>query len=199
MWTVVYILSFYLIYIIKMNNLIGILFFKKDINKGWGNGEICDLPGNAYDKLVPRHCSLQPKPHVSQMFSLSIDLKFSTFFTVHTSLSILQSFLLPWILFLTVSQHDYHVCCCCSVTESCPNLRGPTDHSILAFPSFTVSWSFLKFKSIELVMLSNTSSSALPSPPAFNLSQHPGLFQWVGSLHQVAKVLEIQLQHQSFQ
>ena len=37
------------------------------------------------------------------------------------------------------------------------------------------------------------------SPPAFNLSQHHGLFQWVSSLHQVAKVLELQLQHQSFQ
>ena len=33
-----------------------------------------------------------------------------------------------------------------------------------------------------------------PSPPAFNLSQHQGLFQWVGFLHQVAKVLEFQLQ-----
>ena len=38
-----------------------------------------------------------------------------------------------------------------------------------------------------------------PSPPAFNLSQHQGLFQWVSSLHQVAKVLEFQLQHPSFQ
>ena len=38
-----------------------------------------------------------------------------------------------------------------------------------------------------------------PSPPAFNLSQHQGLFQWVSSLHQVAQVLELQLQHQSFQ
>ena len=38
-----------------------------------------------------------------------------------------------------------------------------------------------------------------PFPPAFNLSQHQGLFQWVSSLHQVAKVLEFQLQHQSFQ
>ena len=36
-----------------------------------------------------------------------------------------------------------------------------------------------------------------PSPPAFNLSQHQGLFQWVSSSHQVAKLLE--LQHQSFQ
>ena len=38
-----------------------------------------------------------------------------------------------------------------------------------------------------------------PSPPAFNLSQHQGLFKWVSSLHQVAKVLEFQVQHQSFQ
>ena len=38
---------------------------------------------------------------------------------------------------------------------------------------------------------------ATPSPPILNLSQHEGLFHWVGSLHQVAKVLE--LQHQSFQ
>ena len=38
-----------------------------------------------------------------------------------------------------------------------------------------------------------------PSHPAFNLSQHQGLFKWVSSSHQVAKVLEFQLQHQSFQ
>ena len=38
-----------------------------------------------------------------------------------------------------------------------------------------------------------------PSPPAFSLSQHERLFQWVSSLHQVAKILEFQLQHQSFQ
>ena len=38
-----------------------------------------------------------------------------------------------------------------------------------------------------------------PSPPALNLSQHQALFKWVSSLHQVAKVLEFQLQYQSFQ
>ena len=38
-----------------------------------------------------------------------------------------------------------------------------------------------------------------PSPPAFNLSQHQGLFQWVSSSHQVAKGLALQLQHWSFQ
>ena len=38
-----------------------------------------------------------------------------------------------------------------------------------------------------------------PSPPALNLSQHQGLLKWVSSSHQVAKVLEFQLQHQSYQ
>ena len=38
-----------------------------------------------------------------------------------------------------------------------------------------------------------------PSPPALNLFQHQDLFQWVNSSHEVAKVLEFQLQHQSFQ
>ena len=51
--------------------------------------------------------------------------------------------------------------------------------------------------SIELVMPSHPLLS--PSPPAPNPSQHQGLFQWVNFLHEVAKVLEFQLQHQSFQ
>ena len=38
-----------------------------------------------------------------------------------------------------------------------------------------------------------------PSPPAFNLSQHQGLFKWVRSPYHMAKVLEFQLQYQSFQ
>ena len=41
-------------------------------------------------------------------------------------------------------------------------------------------------------------SSVVPSPPAFYLPQHQGLFKWVSPSHQVAKVLEFQLQHQSF-
>ena len=69
--------------------------------------------------------------------------------------------------------------------------------------SITNSQSLLKLMSITLVMASNHLvlfsfiSSLSPSPPSFNLSQHLGIFQWVSSLHQVAKVLEFQ--HQSFQ
>ena len=52
----------------------------------------------------------------------------------------------------------------------------------------------------SLVMPSNRLILLLsPSPPIFNLSQHQGLFRWVSSLYQVAKVLEFQLEHHSFQ
>ena len=64
----------------------------------------------------------------------------------------------------------------------------------------TNSWSLLKLMSIELVMPSNPSHPlSSPSPSAFNLSKHRCLFRWDSSSHQLAKVLEFQLQHQSFQ
>ena len=64
-----------------------------------------------------------------------------------------------------------------------------------ASPSITISQSLLKLMSIELVMPSNHLILSSPSPPTFNLSQHQGLFQCVSCSHQVAKVLELQLQH----
>ena len=47
--------------------------------------------------------------------------------------------------------------------------------------------------------IQSSHSLSSPSPHAFNLSQHQGLFQWVTSLHQVVKVFEFQIQCQSFQ
>ena len=62
----------------------------------------------------------------------------------------------------------------------------------------TISWSLLKFVSIESVMLLNHLILCRPgSPLVFNLSQHQGLFQWVSSLHQVAKVVKLHIQHPS--
>ena len=68
-----------------------------------------------------------------------------------------------------------------------------------ALLSFTIPQSLLKLMSMELVMPSNHLVHLLssPSPLASSLVQHQGLFQWVSSSHQVAKVLE--LQHHSFQ
>ena len=56
--------------------------------------------------------------------------------------------------------------------------------------------SFPRIKNFYAIQTSHPLS---PSPPAFNLSQHQGLFKWVSSSHQVAKVLELLLQHLSFQ
>ena len=53
--------------------------------------------------------------------------------------------------------------------------------------SSIICWSLLKSMSIESVMLSNHVILCHPSPPAFSLSQHQGLFQWVSSSHQLAK------------
>ena len=59
--------------------------------------------------------------------------------------------------------------------------------------AFIISQSLLKLMSTESVMLSNHLILSPPFTPALNLSQHQGLFQRVGSSHQVAKVLELQL------
>ena len=66
--------------------------------------------------------------------------------------------------------------------------------------SFSLFWTLLKVMSIESMMLFNRlilSCSLLPLLSVF--SQHLDLFQWVGSSHQVARVLELQLKHQSLQ
>ena len=66
--------------------------------------------------------------------------------------------------------------------------------------SITNSQSSPKLMCIESVMAIKPSPPlSSPSPPAPKPSQHQSLFQWVNSSHEVAKVLEFQLQHQSFQ
>ena len=65
--------------------------------------------------------------------------------------------------------------------------------------SFTISQSLLKFMFMLDYTIKIFHPLSLPSPPALNLSQHQCLFQWVGSSHQVAKGLELQLQQQSVQ
>ena len=65
--------------------------------------------------------------------------------------------------------------------------------------SFIISRSLLKLMSIELVMPSDRLPLSHPSPPALYLSKHQSLFQWLDCSHQVPKVLELQLQYQSFQ
>ena len=89
---------------------------------------------------------------------------------------------------------------CCSVTQSCPTLCNLMDCST---PGFPVHHQLLELTQTHVHGVSDAIQSShplsFPSPFAFNLFQHQGLFQWVSSLHQVPKVLEFQFQHQSFQ
>ena len=87
-----------------------------------------------------------------------------------------------------------------SVAQSCLTLCNPMKRSM---PGLPVHHQLLEFTQIHVhwvgdaIQPSHPLSS--PSPHGLNLSQHQGLFKWVSSSHQVAKVLEFQLQHQSFQ
>ena len=91
-------------------------------------------------------------------------------------------------------------CFCCSDVKSCPTPCDPMDCSIPGFPALHNIPEFAQTHVHWVSDAIQTSHLLLPpSPPTFNLSRHQGLFQWVSSFHQVAKVLELQLQHQSFQ
>ena len=87
-----------------------------------------------------------------------------------------------------------------SVAQSCPTLWDPMDCSTPGLPVHQQLLEFIQthvHRVGDAIQPSHPLSS--PSSPAPNPSQHQGLFQWVNSSHQVAKVLEFQLQHQSFQ
>ena len=90
-------------------------------------------------------------------------------------------------------------CYCCLVAKLCPTLCDPMDCSMPGFPVLRYLPEFAQTLSIDSVMPCNNPIVSLPSPLVLNLSQHRGLFQWVRSTHQVAKVLKLQLQHHSFQ
>ena len=82
-----------------------------------------------------------------------------------------------------------------SVAQLCPNLCNPMDRSTPGFPAhhqLPESTQTHVHRVADAIQPSYPQSS--PFPPALNLSQHQGLFKWVTSSHQVAKVLEFQPQ-----
>ena len=87
-----------------------------------------------------------------------------------------------------------------SVPQSCSTLCNPMNRST---SGLSVHHHLAEFTQTHVHRVSDAIQLShpllSPSPPAPSLSQHQSLFQWVNSLHQVAKVLEFQLQHQSFQ
>ena len=92
------------------------------------------------------------------------------------------------------------ICKNCSVVQSYPTLCNPRDCST---PGLPVPHHLPEFAQVHVHCIGDAIQPSHPlipsSPSAFNLSQHQGLFQWASCLHQVTKILEFQLQHQSFQ
>ena len=87
-----------------------------------------------------------------------------------------------------------------SLTQSCQTLCDPVNRST---PGLPVHHQLPEFTQTHVHRFSDAIQPlhplSSPSPPAPNPSQRQGLFQRVNSSHEVAKVLEFQLQHQSFQ
>ena len=88
----------------------------------------------------------------------------------------------------------------CSVAKSRPTLCNPMNCSMPSFPNL---YHLLKLAQTHVHWLDDAIQLSYflspTSPPAVNLSQHHCLFQWIISSYQMAKVLELQLHHQSFQ
>ena len=99
------------------------------------------------------------------------------------------------------SSHSNHNCqSISSVVQSCPTLCDPMNCSM---PGLPVHHQLPEFTQTHVHRVGDAIQPSppllSPSPPAPNSCQHQGLFQWVNSSHEVAKVLEFQPQHQSSQ
>ena len=108
---------------------------------------------------------------------------------------LLRKWSLSWVLKDIFSSFPFS-----SVAQSCPTLCDPMNRSMPGLPVHHHLPDFTQthvHRVSDAIQPSHPLSS--PSPPAPNPSQHQSLFQWVNSSHEVAKVLEFQLQHQSFQ
>ena len=92
---------------------------------------------------------------------------------------------------------------CNSVQFSCSVVSNTFDPMDCSTPGLPAQYQLSEFMQTHVHWVGDAIQPSpplsSPSPPVFNLSQHQGLFKWVSSLHQVAKVLELQLQHHSFQ
>ena len=170
----------------------------------WRECEIIAMKGPVKCKIIAflvGICILTPEAiwaTLSLWFILALDL----FYYIWTDLFYVEFFFFPpkfiWL-------HRVLVAACrifqfSSVPQLCPILCDPMDCSTPGFPVYHQLPEFTHTHAHwvgDAIQPSHPLSS--PSPSTFNLSQHQSLFKWVSSSHQVAKVLEFQLQHQSFQ
>ena len=144
----------------------------------WTAHKLMRALSEKYEKYTMDKLGLPTVPAVSQV----------TFCAVFSEVSRMRPFL------------NFHFSSCCWVTESCLTLCNPMDHGT---PGLHVHHQLPGLAQTHVHRVGDAIQPSHPlsfaSPPAFNLPQHQGLFQWVSSSHQVAKGLELQLQRQSFQ
>ena len=156
-----------------------------------------------------KHCFIKKK-EISNIWSLwqgSRNISYITiqyFSTCNDSAALQGTFGNAWRHFSCYNSwgwwYWYLVSSVSLVTQLCLICNDPMDCST---PGLPVHYQLPEFTQThghwvsDAIQPSHPLSS--PSPPALNLSQHQGLFQWVSPSHQLAKVLEFQLQHQSFQ
>ena len=121
------------------------------------------------------------------------------YMVIYIFVDFLSAHLLIFCLLINYWQEAFSSVQFSSVIQSCPTLCDPMDCTM---PGLLVHHQLPEFIQTHVRWVGDTIQSShplsSPSPSAFNLSHHQGLFKWVTS-HQVAKVLEFQLQHQSSQ
>ena len=132
--------------------------------------------------------------HVNQfLWYISSPLSLYTHTHTHTPISLLLALFISSTLWLEDLDFTYWnrrhrnlLCCCCSVAHSCPTLWDPMDCSL---PGLPVHHHLPEFAQTHIYWVDDAIQPSCPlsspAPPAFNLSQHQGLFQWVSSSYQV--------------
>ena len=153
---------------------------------------------------------------MNRIFTILMQSFKSILFTISTFLSSLRNFsfvllpknfvVLPFTFTCNTFRVVFHIWSplqFSSITQPCPTLCNPMDCST---PGFLVPHQLPEAVQTHVNQVGDAIQSpyplSSPSPPAFNLSEHQGLFKLIFFfffLHQVTKVLEFQLQHQSFQ
>ena len=180
-------------------------------SSAWGvrHKHILELLNHFFFFIFTRSVIQQIKNRLKIMKTLWLQWNFSMQTLIYKNLRIYSRnyFLLlfcSWsnleLKLYTSSNEETKVSQLSSVAQSCLTLCDPMDcgnpglpvhHQLPEFTKTHVHWV------CDAIEPSHPLLS--PFPPAFNLSQHQGLLQWVCSSHQVAKILVFQLQHQSFQ
>ena len=136
-------------------------------------------PGQASRSSVSRFIALSPQWLMSEKLKVDLHRKRKTRF--HSDIQ--------WWIYKALFSHCTEFSWLCNAMD-CGMPGFPVLHYLRGFAQIHVHW------------IGDAIPPSHPLPPpspfAFNVSQHQGLFQWIGSLHHAVNVLEFQLQHQSF-